>query len=201
MPRGLLFIVSGASGTGKGTVCKKLLESEPKLVYSISATTRSPRAGELDGREYFFFSKERFREKIDAGEFLEYADVYGNYYGTLKSYVERNLDGGSDVLLEIDTQGALKVKRTVSEGIFIFLMPPSLEELKQRIIGRGTESDASLARRLASAPGEIETGRQYDYVVVNDSIERAVEKVRAIIVAEHARVERNEKLFEGVVES
>ena len=193
--RGLLLIVSGASGTGKGTVCRQLLDSEPNLLYSISATTRAPRDGEQHGKEYFFFSKEQFREKIDAGDFLEYADVYGNYYGTMKSWVNNRLDEGRDVLLEIDTQGALNVKKACPEGVFIFLLPPSIEELKQRIIGRGTETQESLARRLSSAPNEIDIGRQYNYVVVNDTIERAVDKIRAIMVAEHCRAERCEDKF------
>ena len=190
-----MLIVSGASGTGKGTVCRQLLDSEPNLLYSISATTRAPRDGEQHGKEYFFFSKEQFREKIDAGDFLEYADVYGNYYGTMKSWVNNRLDEGRDVLLEIDTQGALNVKKACPEGVFIFLLPPSIEELKQRIIGRGTETQESLARRLSSAPNEIDIGRQYNYVVVNDTIERAVDKIRAIMVAEHCRAERCEDKF------
>ena len=196
MARGLLITVSGASGTGKGTVCKRLLAAMPTLLYSISATTRAPREGELDGREYFFFNRDQFVEKINGDEFLEYADVYGNYYGTLRSYVDRQLDAGHDVLLEIDTQGALKVQKACPDGVFIFLLPPSLEELKQRIVGRGTESPESLAKRLKAAPLEIDIGRQYDYVVVNDDVERAVEKIKAIIVAEHCRVDRSAELFD-----
>ena len=196
MARGLLITVSGASGTGKGTVCKRLLDTTPELIYSISATTRAPRAGELDGREYFFFTRDQFIDKIKRNEFLEYADVYGNYYGTLRSYVDGQRDAGRDVLLEIDTQGALKVQKACPDGVFIFLLPPSLEELKQRIIGRGTESPESLSKRLSAAPVEIEIGRQYDYAVVNDSIENAVEKIKAIIVAEHCRVARSAELFD-----
>lgn len=196
MTRGLLITVSGASGTGKGTVCKRLLDLTPTLIYSISATTRAPREGELDGREYFFFSRDQFVEKINRNEFLEYADVYGNYYGTLRSYVDGQLADGRDVLLEIDTQGALKVQKACPEGVFIFLLPPSLEELKQRIMGRGTESPESLAKRLKSAPLEIEIGRQYDYVVVNDSVERAVDQIKSIIAAEHCRVDRSAGLFD-----
>ena len=196
MPRGLLITVSGASGTGKGTVCKRLLEAMPALEYSISATTRAPREGEVDGREYFFFSKEEFIAKIERNEFLEHADVYGNYYGTLKSYVESRRDAGRDVLLEIDTQGALNVKKECPDGVFIFLLPPSMEELKQRIMGRGTESVESLQKRLSAAPAEIDIGRQYDYVVVNDAIDGAVEKLKAIIAAEHCRVARSAELFD-----
>ncbi len=198
MARGLLITVSGASGTGKGAVCGRLLETTPELTYSISATTRTPRGGEVDGREYFFFDREHFREKIERGEFLEYADVFGNYYGTLRSYVDGQRDAGRDVLLEIDIQGALQVKAACPEGIFIFLLPPSLEELKRRIIGRGTESEESLARRLSAAPSEIDVGRRYDYAVVNDTIDRAVERIKAIIVAEHCRVERSAELFDAL---
>ena len=196
MAKGLLITVSGASGTGKGTVCKRLLETTPKLIYSISATTRTPRTGELDGREYFFFTREQFVDKINGDEFLEYADVYGNYYGTLRSYVDGQRDAGRDVLLEIDTQGALKVQKACPDGIFIFLLPPSMEELKQRITGRGTESKESLSKRLNSAPAEIDIGRQYDYVVVNDTVDKAVEKIKAIIDAERCRVARNAELFD-----
>lgn len=198
MARGLLITVSGASGTGKGTVCSRLLETTPTLTYSISATTRAPRGGEVDGREYFFFDREQFQQKIERGEFLEYADVYGNYYGTLRSYVDGQRDAGRDVLLEIDIQGALKVKAACPDGIFVFLLPPSLDELKHRIIGRGTESEESLARRLSSAPTEINVGRRYDYVVVNDTVENAVEKIKAIMVAEHCLVERNAELFDAL---
>ena len=198
MTRGLLITVSGASGTGKGAVCDRLRATTPTLTYSISATTRAPRGAEVDGREYFFFTRDQFREKIARGEFLEYADVYGNYYGTLRSYVDEQRDAGRDVLLEIDIQGALKVKAACPDAILIFLLPPSLEELKRRIVGRGTESEESLARRLASAPLEIDVGRQYDYAVVNDAIDRAVERIKAIITAEHSRVERSAKLFDAL---
>ncbi len=196
MTKGLLITVSGASGTGKGAVCDRLRATTPTLTYSISATTRAPRGAEVDGREYFFFDRSEFEDRIARGEFLEYADVYGNYYGTLRSYVDRQRDAGRDVLLEIDIQGALKVKAACPEAILIFLLPPSLEELTRRIVGRGTESEESLARRLASAPTEIDVGRRYDYVVVNDAVETAVERIKAIITAERCRVERNAQLFD-----
>ena len=197
MTRGLLITVSGASGTGKGAVCDRLRATTPTLTYSISATTRAPRGAEVDGREYFFFDRSEFEARIARGEFLEYADVYGNYYGTLRSYVDKQRDAGRDVLLEIDIQGALKVKAECPDAILIFLLPPSLDELKRRITGRGTESEESLARRLTSAPTEIDVGRQYDYVVVNDAVETAVERIKAIITAEHSRVERNAQLFDA----
>ena len=195
MKKGLLVVVSGASGTGKGTVCKKVLEDMPNLVYSISATTRAPREGETDGVEYYFLTREEFQKKIDEKKFLEYANVYGNYYGTPLDKIEEQLERGKNVLLEIDTQGALNVQEKCPDGVYIFLLPPSLEELRARIEGRGTETPETLARRLQSAAAEIEIGRKYDYAVVNDSVEKAVEKVKSIIVAESCKVSRNDEKF------
>ena len=195
MTRGLLIVISGASGTGKGTVCKKILADLPAVAYSISATTRAPRPGEVDGREYYFLSVEEFKSWIADGKFLEHAEVYGNFYGTPLNKIEERLNRGEDILLEIDVQGALNVKRKCPEGIYIFLLPPSLEELKRRIEGRGTETPESLARRLKNAVAEIKIGLEYDYVVVNDSIENAVEKIKAILTAERLKVARNEDKF------
>ena len=195
MTRGLLIVISGASGTGKGTVCKKILSDLPAVAYSISATTRAPRPGEVDGREYYFLSVEEFKSWIADGKFLEHAEVYGNFYGTPLNKIEERLNRGEDILLEIDVQGALNVKRKCPEGIYIFLLPPSLEELKRRIEGRGTETPESLARRLKNAVAEIKIGLEYDYVVVNDSIENAVEKIKAILTAERLKVARNEDKF------
>ena len=177
MTRGLLIVISGASGTGKGTVCKKILSDLPEVAYSISATTRAPRPGEVDGK------------------FLEHAEVYGNFYGTPLNKIEERLNRGEDILLEIDVQGALNVKRKCPEGVYIFLLPPSLEELKRRIEGRGTETPESLNRRMKNALAEINVGLEYDYVVVNDSIENAVEKIKAILTAERLKVSRNEDKF------
>ena len=195
MKRGLLIVVSGASGTGKGTVCKKLLDDLPQVVYSISATTRTPRPGEVDGREYYFLSRDEFTNWIADEKFLEFAEVYGNFYGTPLNKIEERLNRGEDVLLEIDVQGALNVKRKCPEGVYIFLLPPSLDELKRRIEGRGTETPESLARRLANAVAEIKIGREYDYVVVNDSVDDAAAQIKAILVAERCRVERNADKF------
>ena len=195
MDRGMLTVISGASGTGKGTVCKKLLEMMPEMYYSISATTRQPRPGETDGVEYFFITVEEFKQRISAGQFLEYAEVYGNFYGTPLYKIEEHLSCGKNVLLEIDTQGALNVMEKISDGIFIFLLPPSLEELYARIKKRGTESEEVLARRFKAATAEIELGKKYQYVVVNDEVDKAVEKVQAIILAESCKVGRNEKIF------
>ncbi len=196
MKQGLLIVVSGASGTGKGTVCNALMESLPELAYSISATTRSPRKGEQDGVNYYFLAREEFEKMIEEGGFLEWAEVYGNYYGTPLKKIQERLAEGQDILLEIDTQGALKVMEKCPEGVFIFLLPPSLEELERRIRGRGTETEESIARRLGAAKEEIGVGRKYNYVVVNDRVEKAVEQIQAILVAEHCRVEQNTKIFE-----
>ena len=195
MTRGLLIVVSGASGTGKGTVCKKILADLPDVAYSISATTRAPRPGEVDGREYYFISRDEFKAWIDDGKFLEFAEVYGNFYGTPLNKIEERLNRGEDILLEIDVQGALNVKRKMPEGVYIFLLPPSLEELKRRIEGRGTETPESLNRRLANAVAEIKIGLEYDYVVVNDSVDNAVAQIETILAAERCKVERNRDKF------
>ena len=193
--RGLLIVVSGASGTGKGTVCKKLLSELPNVHYSISATTRKPRQGEVDGREYYFISEDDFKQWIADGKFLEYAEVYGNFYGTPLTKIEERLNRGEDVLLEIDVQGALNVKRKCPDGVYIFLLPPSLNELKRRIEGRGSETPDSLKRRLQNAVAEIQIGREYDYAVVNDTIENAAAQIKSILVAERCKVARNEDKF------
>ena len=195
MEKGLLIVISGASGTGKGTVCKKLLENMPQMYYSISATTRQPRQGETDGVEYFFLTTEDFKKKIAEGKFLEYAEVYGNFYGTPLYKIEEHLNRGENVLLEIDTQGALNVMEKVHDGVFIFLLPPSLEELYSRIKNRGTESAETLERRFNAAKAEINIGKKYQYVVVNDEVDKAVEKIQAIILSETCKVERNKKIF------
>ncbi len=196
MQKGLLIVISGASGTGKGTVCKKILDDLPEVAYSISATTRKPRLGEVDGREYYFWSVEQFKTWISEEKFLEYAEVYGNFYGTPLNKIEERLNRGEDILLEIDVQGALNVKKKCPEGIYIFLLPPSLDELKRRIEGRGTENPESLTRRLKNAVAEIKIGREYDYVVVNDTIDNAAAQIKAILTAERLKVARNTDKFD-----
>ncbi|MGL5577104.1 MAG: guanylate kinase [Sarcina sp.] len=188
--RGVLIVISGPSGAGKGTICKALLEKHKEISLSVSATTRSPRDGEVDGVNYHFLTKEDFVGKIEENDFLEYAQVYGNYYGTPKSNVEKILDSGRDVILEIDIQGALKVKEQSNEGVFIFILPPSMEELKQRIINRGSETPESLMTRFKSAYKEINYVSKYNYAVVNDTVDKAVEKIEAILLAEKCRVDR-----------
>ena len=196
MKKGLLIVISGASGTGKGTVCKELLTRETGIAYSVSATSRAPREGEQDGREYYFRTREEFEQMIAAGAFLEYADVYGNYYGTPFAPIEQRRAAGEDILLEIDTQGALNVMERCPDGTFIFLLPPSLEELRSRITGRGTESEESLARRLAAARDEILLGKRYRYAVLNDTVEAATDRIQTILAAERLRADMDLAQFE-----
>lgn len=195
MRKGLLILISGPSGTGKGTVCDLLRQKHPEISYSISATTRQPRPGEQDGVNYYFYTKKKFQEMIDQGQLLEWAEVYGNFYGTPKQKVLDRLEAGEDILLEIDTQGALNVMKVMPEGLFIFLLPPSLEELAARLKGRGTETEESLHRRLGAAVDEIKLATKYRYVVVNDKVEDAQETIAKIIEAEHHRSDLNESLL------
>ncbi|WP_405102307.1 guanylate kinase [Oceanobacillus sp. FSL H7-0719] len=198
---GILFILSGPSGVGKGTVRKKLFEEKTDLQYSISMTTRDMRPGEADGVDYFYRSKEDFEQMIENGQLLEYAKYVNNYYGTPRAYVEETLANGKDVFLEIEVQGALQVKKNFPQGVFIFLFPPSLDELKNRIEGRGTESQELVLNRLKEARTEIEMMHAYDYVVVNDDVNLAVDRVKSIIQSEHLRRERVEKQYKKILEA
>jgi guanylate kinase len=187
--RGLLIVVSGPSGAGKGTICKALVKRDPSIVVSVSATTREPRNGEEHGIAYHFYDKEAFQTMIKSDGFLEYATVYDNYYGTPKQFVIDKIASGENVLLEIDIQGALQVKKKYPEGIFVFVLPPSMKELKSRIVGRGSETQESLTKRLSSAYSEIEYIKNYDYFIVNDTVEHATDILQAIIAAEKCRVD------------
>ena len=189
-PKGVLLVVSGPSGAGKGTICQLLREQLPDLGYSISVTTRQPRVGEVDGVNYFFKTVPQVKEMIARGELLEYAEVYGNYYGTPRKYVEDLLNTGHDVLLEIDIQGALQIKKRFPEGVFVFIVPPSLDELSARIYKRGTDSEDVIKRRMASAAGELTYAQKYDYIIVNDIAQKAANKVLTIMEAERYRVDR-----------
>ena len=187
---GLLVVISGPSGAGKGTLCNLIKKDFPDMYYSISATTRNPRQGEIHGVDYLFMSKEEFLELRDANGCLEWAEVYGNYYGTLRSQVEDNIAQGKDVILEIDIQGALHVKKQYPEGIFIFIVPPSIEELRRRIESRGKDSPETIAKRMKSAHAELAYVSEYDYVIVNDEIETAATKLKSVIIAEKCRPHR-----------
>lgn len=189
--RGLLIVLSGPSGVGKGTVRQAIFSQEDtKFEYSISVTTRKPREGERNGVDYFFKSREEFEHMIENKKLLEWAEYVGNYYGTPVDYVEKTLSEGKDVFLEIEVQGALQVREAFPEGLFIFLAPPSLPELQNRIITRGTESEELIRNRMAAAKEEIEMMDAYDYVVENDDVELACERIKAIVLAEHLRRDR-----------
>lgn len=190
MNKGLLIVLSGPSGVGKGTVCTALRQKTTELVYSVSATTRSPRPGEVDGVNYFFKTRQEFERMIAQDELLEWAEYVGNYYGTPSQFVHDTLEQGKDVFLEIEVQGAMKVKQKFPEAIFIFLAPPSLSELEKRITGRGTDDDDMIRRRMTVARDEIKLMEQYDYVVVNDEIDCACRRIMSIIEAEHCKRER-----------
>lgn len=189
--KGLLVVLSGPSGVGKGTVRKSLFEREDhNLVYSISMTTRKPREGEVDGKDYFFVSREEFEKRIEDDKFLEYAEFVGNYYGTPVNEVNKQIELGNEVVLEIEVQGALQVREKVKNAIFVFIAPPSLDALYSRLKGRGTESEEVIKQRIEKAKKEINLAYKYDYIVINDTVENAADRIMAIIRAEHAKTER-----------
>ena len=190
---GILTVVSGFSGSGKGTIMKRLMEKYPQnYALSISATTRAPRPGEVDGREYFFKTVDRFEEMIEKDELLEYARYVNNYYGTPKDYVLNQLASGKDVILEIEIQGALKIKEKYPDTVLMFVTPPSFEELERRLVGRGTETPEIIHDRLCRAGEECQGVEAYDYLIVNDELEACVEQVHSILQNEHTRIFRNE---------
>lgn len=187
MPKGKTFIICGPSGVGKGTVVSRLMEADPTLYFSVSATTRAPRAGEADGVHYHFLTRERFQEWIDAGDFLEHAQFVGNFYGTPRRYVDEAMDQGRDVLLDIEIQGAEQIHQKRPEAVRIYIAPPSWEELERRLTGRGTEDTEKIRSRLARGREEFAAARDFDYLVINDTVEHAAAEIRAIMTAEHCR--------------
>lgn len=193
--KGNLIVISGPSGSGKGTIIKELLSINKKLWLSISMTTRNIRPGDIPNESYYFLTREEFESRIKEDKFLEYAEYNGNYYGTPKDKIEDYLNKGIDVILEIEIQGALKIKEKVKDAIFIFIMPPSLKELKRRLIGRNTETIDKVISRFTTAYKEINEVTKYNYVVVNDEIHNSVEKVNSIIISEKCRVDRIEEIY------
>ena len=199
-PQGVLYVVSSPSGGGKGTLIRRVLEVVPDLSYSVSYTTRAPRNGEVDGREYFFVNRQRFEEMIDEGAFLEWANVHGNLYGTAGNQVISETNAGVDIVLEVDVQGAASVRKLGLDSVSIFILPPSLETLRQRLIARGAESPEELAVRLSNAPAELEQYEAFDYIIFNDEIDRASAQLAAIVSAERARRSRQEALVRDVID-
>lgn len=196
---GLLLILSGPSGTGKGTVVKSLLAGSPGIRLSVSATTRAPRPGEKDGKDYFFLAREKFQKMDKAGKMLESAEYCGNGYGTPLEPIEKWTSKGQDVILEIEVQGGAQVKKKRPDAVGIFILPPSLKELEQRLRSRGTESDEAIRGRLQAARKEISQAAYYDYVVINDTVESAAAQIRAIITAEKSSAKRNQELIERIL--
>lgn len=188
--RGLLLVVSGPSGTGKGTICKKMVEMNDAIKLSVSATTRQPRLGEKEGISYYFKTREEFEKMVENGEFLEYAMIYDNYYGTPKQAIVDQLDAGVDVILEIEMQGARQIREVCPDAVFVFILPPSLDELKHRIVGRGTETKEQIEKRFNSAYNEIKLLGDYDYFIFNNIVDKSAEEIFEIIKSEKSRVAR-----------
>jgi guanylate kinase len=198
---GTLFVVSSPSGGGKGTLIRRVLNSTPNLSYSISYTTRTPRNGEIEGREYYFVNRETFEGMVADNEFLEWACVHGNLYGTARRQVSNETASGLDIILEVDVQGAESIRKLMLDAVSIFILPPSYETLKQRLITRGTDSPEELEVRLRNAPDELRQYSCFDYVIINDDVERAAAQLAAIIHAERARCERQEEIVTQVIEN
>jgi guanylate kinase len=198
MSKGFLLVLSGPSGCGKGTVSKALMEKRNDIIFSVSVTTRKPRLGEENGKNYYFVSEKEFDEMVKDNKFLEYALVHNNYYGTPKDFVHDQIEKGEIVLLEIDVQGALQIKKNCKDAVFIFLLPPTMDELKNRIVKRGTESEEDINTRFENAFKELDFVGEYDFFVVNDKIEKAVEDIEAIIHAEKLRVKRQKDIKQKI---
>ena len=199
MSKGVLLVISAPSGAGKGTIIKRLMDDDRSLKLSVSATTRAPRPGEIDGEDYFFLSREEFDDLVKNGEMLEHAEYVGNCYGTPKGPVERWLEDGQDVILEIDVQGGQQVKKIMPECVSIFILPPSMKELENRLRGRSTEMDTVVDARLQAAREEVRHAEEYDYVVINDTVDKAVEDIKTIIAAEKHRFIRVSSIVERVL--
>ena len=200
MSKGVLLVISAPSGAGKGTIIKRLMDDDRSLKLSVSATTRAPRPGEIDGEDYFFLSREEFDDLVKNGEMLEHAEYVGNYYGTPRQPVEDWMDQGHDVVLEIEVKGGAQVKQLMPECVSIFILPPSMKVLEKRLRGRGTEDEETIQKRLAKAREEIPHAKDYDYIVYNDALEDAVSDLRAIIKAEKLKFSRNTNSIERVLE-
>lgn len=199
--KGLLVVISGPSGVGKGTVRKALFEREGHdLVYSVSMTTRKPREGETEGKEYYFVTKEEFEKKISEGKMLEYAEFVNNYYGTPLDKINEQLESGKEVVLEIEVQGAMQVKEKMKDAIFIFIAPPSMASLYERLTSRGTETEEIIKERCEKAKREVGLANMYDYIVVNDEVKNAADKIIAIIRAEHAKTKRTIDKYQKMLE-
>lgn len=200
MDKGILVVLSGFSGAGKGTLVKELLKTYDNYALSVSMTTRSPRPGEMDGREYFFSSREVFEEKIAQNGLIEYAEYCGNYYGTPRDYVEKQLAAGKDVILEIEIQGMRKVKKVFPQMLPLFVTPPDAKELERRLRGRGTESDDAIAGRLLRAVTESEGIEDYEYIIVNDNLDSCVKEIHTIVQAAKRAPARNEEFIKNIRE-
>ncbi|MEP6637626.1 MAG: guanylate kinase [Acidobacteriota bacterium] len=199
--RGILFVVSSPSGGGKGTLIRRVLNTVPNLSYSVSYTTRTPRNGEVNGREYFFVTHEQFEAMITAGDFLEWARVHGKLYGTSRQQVSREISEGRDIILEVDVQGAASVRRLIPDAVTIFILPPSLGVLRKRLIARGTDSAEELELRLRNAPEELKNYKSFDFVIINKNVERASGQLESVVHAERARPTRQEAHIQRVIES
>lgn len=198
---GVLFVVSSPSGGGKGTLIQRVLNQVPNLSYSVSYTTRAPRPGEINGREYFFATTEQFENMVAAGDFLEWAIVHGKFYGTTREQVSREISGGRDIILEVDVQGAASVRTLLPDSVSIFILPPSFEVLRQRLQARGTDSPDELDLRLRNAPTELQDYSAFQYVIINDEVDRAAAEMTAIVQAERARLSRQGERIKRVVEA
>lgn len=198
--QGLLIVLSGPSGSGKNTVCDEVKKNNKNIWESISMTSRKPRKGEIDGQSYYFVTEEEFKKNIEDDNMLEYAKFAGNYYGTPKKNIQKHLDNGEDVILVIEIQGALQIKQKVAQALFVFLLPPSMKELKRRLIDRNTESSSKVMERFERAYKEINELSKYNYVIVNDNVKDAAKKLESIILAERCRVDRIEEVFLDTLE-